>query len=176
MEFETKGNQTQEVDSVGIDTPLGPVRIDFSVRGLCCVSFDEGVVTAAGENPDRRVAGWLEEISHLAAGGVPRRRLPIDEVARARIWGEEGASSLRARAWRLIESIPHGQAWSYGELARRLGQPRAARAVARACAANPLLLLVPCHRVIRGDATAGGYSGGSGRKRALLEAEGVALA
>jgi len=176
MGFENPRNQTPDLDSVAVETPLGPVRIEFSVRGLCCVRFDDDVVTASGEQSDPRVAGWLDEIHHLATGQPRRRQLPIDELARARTWGEAGADSLRARAWRLIESIPHGQTWSYGDLARRLGQPRAARAVARACAANPLLLLVPCHRVIRGNQKPGGYSGGSARKRALLEAEAVAIA
>ncbi|MDR2431316.1 MAG: methylated-DNA--[protein]-cysteine S-methyltransferase [Candidatus Margulisbacteria bacterium] len=83
-------------------------------------------------------------------------------------------TDFQLRVWRELRKIPRGQAITYAELARRSGRPRAARAAANACGANPLPVIVPCHRVIRGDGTLGGYSGVGGikRKAQLLRREG----
>jgi AraC family transcriptional regulator, regulatory protein of adaptative response / methylated-DNA-[protein]-cysteine methyltransferase len=73
--------------------------------------------------------------------------------------------------WRTLQEIPYGETRSYAEVAAALGQPKAARAVARACASNRVALVVPCHRVVRGDGAPGGYRWGASRKRGLLENE-----
>jgi AraC family transcriptional regulator of adaptative response/methylated-DNA-[protein]-cysteine methyltransferase len=78
--------------------------------------------------------------------------------------------------WRALQKIPLGKTASYTEIAEALGQPRAVRAVAQACAANKLALIVPCHRVIRSDGELGGYRWGLERKRALLARERAAVA
>ena len=78
--------------------------------------------------------------------------------------------------WRALQKIPLGKTASYTEIAAALGQPKAVRAVAQACAANKLALLVPCHRIIRSDGELGGYRWGLERKRALLALERAALA
>ena len=75
------------------------------------------------------------------------------------------------RVWEELRRIPHGQTVSYSELATRIGKPTAVRAVARACATNPVAILIPCHRVIRQNGELGGYGGGIERKRTLLEKE-----
>ncbi|MBN1283272.1 MAG: methylated-DNA--[protein]-cysteine S-methyltransferase [Proteobacteria bacterium] len=90
----------------------------------------------------------------------------------------KGALDLRGtefqkRVWRAIATIPRGQTRSYAWLAKKAGRPRAARAAASACGANPLPLLIPCHRVIAGSGTLGGFSGGPTLKRKLLMLEGV---
>ncbi|MGN1003201.1 MAG: methylated-DNA--[protein]-cysteine S-methyltransferase [Oscillospiraceae bacterium] len=79
------------------------------------------------------------------------------------------------RVWEQLQKIPYGQVISYGELARRVGQPNAARAVGGANHHNPISILVPCHRVIAADGTLGGYGGGLELKRALLKLEGLDL-
>ncbi|AKK02082.1 methylated-DNA--[protein]-cysteine S-methyltransferase [Corynebacterium epidermidicanis] len=79
---------------------------------------------------------------------------------------------FRARVQRALLDIPRGQAWSYGELAAHVGNPRAVRAVGTACASNPLPIVVPCHRVVRADGAIGNYLGGSEIKRMLLGVEG----
>ena len=79
---------------------------------------------------------------------------------------------FQRRVWRELRRIPAGRTASYGEIARRIGKPGSARAVARACASNPLALAVPCHRVVRSDGDPGGYHWGVERKRALLQREG----
>ena len=75
------------------------------------------------------------------------------------------------RVWEELRRIPRGQTVSYGELAGRIGRPTAARAVARACATNPVSIITPCHRVIRENGELGGYRWGIERKRRILEAE-----
>jgi AraC family transcriptional regulator, regulatory protein of adaptative response / methylated-DNA-[protein]-cysteine methyltransferase len=75
------------------------------------------------------------------------------------------------RVWNYLQSIPYGEAQSYGEVAAGIGKPSAVRAVARACASNPVALAIPCHRVIRGTGELGGYRWGLARKRALLDRE-----
>lgn len=80
-------------------------------------------------------------------------------------------SAFQVRVWQALRNVPAGQTISYGELARRVGQPRAARAVARACASNPLAVAIPCHRVVRQDGAPGGYRWGLARKQALLARE-----
>jgi AraC family transcriptional regulator of adaptative response/methylated-DNA-[protein]-cysteine methyltransferase len=80
-------------------------------------------------------------------------------------------SRFEERVWRALRQIPRGETRSYSDVARQLGNPRAARAVARACAENPAPLVIPCHRIIEKGGTLGGYGGGVSRKRALLERE-----
>ena len=80
-------------------------------------------------------------------------------------------TAFQHRVWRELQSVAPGTTVTYGELARRIGRPRAVRAAARACATNPVALVVPCHRVVAADGTLGGYRWGVERKRALLERE-----
>jgi AraC family transcriptional regulator of adaptative response/methylated-DNA-[protein]-cysteine methyltransferase len=81
-------------------------------------------------------------------------------------------TAFQLRVWTALRSIPRGETRTYSQIAELIGQPQAARAVARACAANPLALLVPCHRVVRSDGGLGGYRWGLDLKKALLETEG----
>jgi AraC family transcriptional regulator of adaptative response/methylated-DNA-[protein]-cysteine methyltransferase len=94
-------------------------------------------------------------------GARPAPPLPLDVQATA----------FQRRVWSALLRVPPGDTRSYGQLAAELGRPSAARAVARACASNPLALVIPCHRVLRSDGKLGGYRWGVGRKRQLLEAE-----
>jgi AraC family transcriptional regulator of adaptative response/methylated-DNA-[protein]-cysteine methyltransferase len=110
---------------------------------------------------DRVLNGWLKEVHSNLSGERPILDLPLDVMGTA----------FQRRVWQELRAIPPGRTRSYGEIARRLGQPTAARAVARACAANPVSLVIPCHRVVQGDGGLGGYSSGLNRKRALLALE-----
>jgi O-6-methylguanine DNA methyltransferase len=85
----------------------------------------------------------------------------------------EGQPRFRVKVWKVLQSIPYGRVRSYGWVARKVGKPRAARAIGGACGANPVPLLVPCHRVIAGDGSLGGFSGGVGVKKRLLKLERV---
>jgi AraC family transcriptional regulator of adaptative response/methylated-DNA-[protein]-cysteine methyltransferase len=104
---------------------------------------------------------WVACVLAEVAGTERREDLPIDVQATA----------FQHRVWQELRAIPRGQTRSYSEIARRLGQPTAARAVARACASNRVALVVPCHRVVEAGGGLGGYRWGVERKRALLARE-----
>jgi AraC family transcriptional regulator of adaptative response/methylated-DNA-[protein]-cysteine methyltransferase len=104
---------------------------------------------------------WTQEIVRRIEGAPPHGELPVDVRATAFQW----------RVWQELRRIPRGATRSYSEVARRIGRPRAVRAVARACAANPVAIVIPCHRVVRADQSLGGYRWGIQRKEALLAHE-----
>jgi methylated-DNA-[protein]-cysteine S-methyltransferase len=86
-----------------------------------------------------------------------------------------GKTPFQVKVWKALQAIPYGRVRSYGWVARKVGKPRAARAVGAACGANPVPLLVPCHRVVAGDGSLGGFSGGLSNKKRLLKLEGNLL-
>jgi O-6-methylguanine DNA methyltransferase len=100
------------------------------------------------------------------AGKARSFALPLD-------WGDH--SPFQMKVWEVLRGIPYGRVRSYGWVARKIGKPRAARAVGAACGANPVPLLVPCHRVVAGDGSLGGFSGGLPNKKRLLKLEGVSF-
>ena len=108
-----------------------------------------------------RVSRWLQELVRHISGGQPRLDLPLDVEATA----------FQRRVWEALQRIPRGSTQTYGDLARSLGLTKGQRAVARACATNPVSVLIPCHRVVRRDGGLGGYRWGIDRKRALLALE-----
>ena len=110
---------------------------------------------------DAGLADWAERIVRFIAAPGQLPDLPLD------IRG----TAFQARVWRALQKIPAGATASYREIAAAIGQPKAVRAVAQACATNRLALLVPCHRVIRSDGEFAGYRWGLERKRALLAGE-----
>src|SRR5713226_7335797 len=105
-----------------------------------------------------------EAITAYLEGKVRSFDLPLDL---------DGHPSFRVKVWEVLRTIPYGRARSYGWVARKVGKPRAARAVGAACGANPVPLLVPCHRVVAGDGSLGGFSGGLSNKKRLLKLEGT---
>lgn len=153
-------------------TDLGWVLVAGTVRGLCAIDIGDSRTALIDALKARFGRGEYSEgdpdsarwIRRVAASIVSPRRgldLPLDLRGTA----------FQRRVWQELRRIPAGATASYGEVARRIGKPRSARAVARACATNPLPLAVPCHRVVRSDGKLGGYRGGIERKRALLERE-----
>ena len=104
---------------------------------------------------------WSAALSECLKGALSSLDLPLDVRATA----------FQAQVWEYLQSIPAGGTRSYAQVATALGRPRAARAVARACASNKLAVVIPCHRVIRGDGELGGYKWGLQRKKALLDIE-----
>jgi AraC family transcriptional regulator of adaptative response/methylated-DNA-[protein]-cysteine methyltransferase len=151
---------------------LGRLLVAATARGICRVSLGDGVDTLErqlqAEFPAalvRRDGGplgaWVGAILRYLDGGAAPLDLPLDVRATA----------FQRRVWEALRAIPYGETRSYSAVARAIGRPRAARAVARACATNPAALVIPCHRVIRDDGGLGGYRWGIGRKRVLLEHE-----
>ena len=154
------------------DSSLGPLFFAVTDKGLCAVSF--------GEDPEERCAELRARFPGAAlrldpaglAATVRSLQMAVDSPGRAvHLPTDVGGTAFQQRVWRALRSIPPGSTESYAALARRIGRPGAARAVAGACAANPLAVLVPCHRVVRSDGTLGGYRWGIERKRMLLARE-----
>jgi AraC family transcriptional regulator, regulatory protein of adaptative response / methylated-DNA-[protein]-cysteine methyltransferase len=154
------------------DCPLGRLLLAATDTGVCAVYLgdDDAALTAElrREYPAAEVAPddgtlrpWLADLLDHLRGQQPRLELPLDVRATAFQW----------RVWQELRAIPYGTTRTYQEVARRIGHPTAARAVARACATNPVSVVIPCHRVVRGDGALGGYRWGLKRKRALLDRE-----
>lgn len=157
-----------------VPVSLGLLLVAVTERGICGVSL--------GDSEESLVAALRAELpaAELVRTTDARDRL-VDSVV-AHVEGQSSADELpldlRATAfqwqvWRALQRIPEGATRTYQEIARELGQPSAARAVARACASNRVAILIPCHRVVRGDGGLGGYRWGVARKAALLAREGA---
>jgi len=178
-----------------IHSPLGELTLVASDTGLTAVHFPTSrevpplQVVERGTGGEDYVgagrgdgAGWLEDDGSGPAGAVlARTREQLNEYfARTRTTFDlpldPAGSAFERRVWDALRAIPYGSTVSYGELARRLGDPRATRAVGAANGKNAIPIIVPCHRVVgaRGELT--GFGGGLDRKRWLLEHEGAALA
>jgi AraC family transcriptional regulator of adaptative response/methylated-DNA-[protein]-cysteine methyltransferase len=154
------------------DSPLGRMLIAATERGICSIQFArtdsellEGLKREfpfAARKPDESgLESWAAAlIEHMRGKGLDSS-LPLDIQATA----------FQRRVWTYLQSIPFGATRSYNQVAKAIGRPTAARAVARACATNPVAVAIPCHRVVREDGSMGGYRWGMERKKALLEME-----
>lgn len=158
------------------DTALGWLLLAATARGVCFVEFgdsEDGLLerlreefTAAELVPspaldDRELDEWIFALERCLAGDGPSPSLPL----------ELRGTAFQMRVWRFLLGVREGTTVSYGQVASAIGAASSARAVANACAANRVAVLVPCHRVLRGDGALGGYRWGEERKRELLEKE-----
>jgi AraC family transcriptional regulator of adaptative response/methylated-DNA-[protein]-cysteine methyltransferase len=166
------GGAGEQVRYAIVRSPLGHLLVAATERGLCSVALGANArelrQRLRDELPEARrvedepaLRPWIEPILQYLEGERPLPDLPLDVQATA----------FQRRVWQALREIPPGQTQSYAEVARRIAQPHAARAVARACARNPAALLVPWPRVVRQDGSAGDYRWGAPRKRALLKLE-----
>jgi len=150
-------------------SPIGDLVITASDSGLTGVWFPgKGPVAAARPDDERGPASTLlarasEQLAEYFAGTRTTFDLPLDA----------GGTAFERRVWDALRTIPYGTTLSYSELARRLGDPRATRAVGAANGKNPIPIIVPCHRVIGANGALTGFGGGLDRKRWLLEHEGA---
>src|SRR5262249_34002775 len=122
---------------------------------------DESPHARGGEDKSGKLPGWVTSILAYRDGREPSLDLPLDIRATA----------FQRRVWQELQKIPFGQTRTYAEVARQIGSPTATRAVAQACATNPVALVIPCHRVVRTDGDQGGYRCGVDRKQRLLALE-----
>lgn len=166
---------------VPLRLPEGEFRAHFSARGLARLEWPGRRSRAArrvrpvpggaqrGPAPQaRRLRQWIARtraaLRQALAGRCPRGLPPLDLSA---------GTDFQRRVWSCLRRIAPGQTWSYGQLAARLGRPGAARAVGNACGANPIPVLIPCHRVVPRGGGLGGFSGPRAWKRRLLKREGA---
>jgi AraC family transcriptional regulator of adaptative response/methylated-DNA-[protein]-cysteine methyltransferase len=167
-----RGGRGMQIRYTISPSPVGRVLVAGTERGVSAVylgrSDAELTATLHREYPEAQisrnpegVSQWVRQIVRHLAGRQPQLDLPLD------IQG----TAFQQRVWQALRRIPYGETRSYTDVARQLGKPKARRAVARACATNPVSVVIPCHRVIRGDGGLGGYGGGIARKQALLETE-----
>ena len=151
---------------------LGWLLIAATTRGICSVMLGEE--PAALEQLLRRqfyAAEIIRDAPGMAEQVTGMLAAMTDHPASGDLPLDVRATAFQARVWQALRQIPRGQTRSYAELAVAVGQPNAVRAVARACATNPVAIAVPCHRVIGSDGSLTGYRWGIERKKALLEAE-----
>jgi len=157
------------------DSPFGPLWLAATPAGLCRI----GLPGERRADLERWLARWvgpekLEENSEVLAPAVAQLREYFSRLRREfDLPLDLRGTDFQRRVWAELRDVPYGQTISYGELARRVGRPGAARAVGGAVGANPIPIIVPCHRVIGADSFLVGYGGGLEIKAALLRLEGV---
>jgi AraC family transcriptional regulator of adaptative response/methylated-DNA-[protein]-cysteine methyltransferase len=149
-------------------TSLGPLLIAATERGLCRVAFDEDALALARRFPRASVEPGGAALAGLAAAVVAAVESPERD---ADLPLDVRGTAFQEAVWRALKAIPAGETRTYAELAALAGRPDAVRAAGTACGANPLAVVVPCHRAKRGDGTLGGYAYGLERKAALLRRE-----
>ena len=168
-------NATTTLDRTEVETPLGVVLLLARGGELVGLEFADRTARLAALRRQlaRALGPFVERPAHDAAGAAARLRRYFSGDARALAAQKVGAhgTAFQRTVWRALRRIPAGSTLSYAALARRIGRPRATRAVAAANGANPVALFVPCHRVIASDGTPHGYGGGIERKRWLLAHE-----
>lgn len=167
-----KGGVGQRIRHAIVRCDLGWVLVAATERGVCAIEFDDSqdrlqdrlaarFPAAELRDDDPEFAEWVTRV--LAALDRPARNIDLPLDVRG--------TAFQRRVWQALQAIPAGSTATYAEIAGKIGKPAAARAVARACASNPVAVLVPCHRVVRSDGGLGGYRWDLRRKRALLERE-----
>ena len=165
------GGRGETIRYAIVETSLGPALAAATDRGLCALQFDAGPDWLAARFPRARVEpAGPERAAALAAAAAVADGAAADGAASALPLDLRG-TAFQERVWSALRAIPAGTTASYAEVAEAIGAPRAVRAVAQACAANPVAVAVPCHRVVRADGGLSGYRWGPARKAALLARE-----
>ena len=174
--YRAGGSNTEIRFAVGACS-LGSILVAASAKGVCAILLGDDPDALARELQDRFPRAALvggdaafEQLVAQVVGLVEAPAIGVDLPLDVR------GTVFQQRVWQALLRIPAGSTASYGEIAERIGAPKAVRAVAQACASNALAVAIPCHRVVRTDGGLSGYRWGVERKRTLLQREGVALA
>jgi len=170
-----KGGKDMKIGYTIAKSSVGKILVAATERGVSAVylgdadaklveelhsEYPRAEINAGSDSFDR----WVKEVVQRVAGNPPRLELPLDLQATA----------FQRRVWQELQRIPRGSTRTYSQVAKALGRPKAVRAVARACATNPVSIVVPCHRVVREDGSLAGYRWGLSRKQQLLAQESAA--
>lgn len=170
-----RGGRGETIHYTTVATSLGQLLVAVTERGICSVTLGDDEATLLDALREEFVGAEIVRttdasdrlvdavVAHVEGRAAATDELPLDVRATAFQW----------QVWRALQRIPEGATRSYQAIATELGRPSAARAVARACASNRIAVLIPCHRVVRGDGALGGYRWGVARKATLLAREGA---
>ena len=153
----------EAIDYSRISSPIGPLLLAVSGRGLLALEFGGRRIPAEWVESEEKIAPFARQVEEYFAG----RRREFDLALDLR------GTDFQKRCWRELLKIPYGETRSYADIARAIGNPAAVRAVGLANGQNPIAIIVPCHRVIGSDGSLTGYGGGLENKRKLLELEGA---
>lgn len=167
-----RGGRKETIWFTIVDCPMGKMLIAATLNGICCVSIEDHAAklkaflkktfhSAVLIESEDALRGWTQMLIDYLAGKGPWPQLPYDIQATA----------FQKKVWDWLRTIPPGETYHYEEAARAIGKPKAARAVARACATNPAALVIPCHRIVPKSGGVGGYRWNPDRKKKLLELE-----
>jgi AraC family transcriptional regulator of adaptative response/methylated-DNA-[protein]-cysteine methyltransferase len=166
------GGRGQRIRFAVAQCALGAILVAESARGLCAIALGDEPEPLVRQLQDQfpqaqLVGGDAAFERHVAQviGFVEQPRIGLELPLDVR------GTAFQQRVWQALRQVPAGSTVSYADIARRIGQPRATRAVARACAANTLAVAIPCHRVVRSDGALSGYRWGVERKAQLLGRE-----
>ncbi len=172
------GGAGVEITYAFLDTDMGLLLLAATDRGLCLVRFGDSrdeltrdlrndfpaaTLTEMSDRSSPQFAGWVEAIRSYLKGQSTNLDLPLDVKSTAFV----------EKVWKYLQSIPPGEVRTYTQVAKAIGSPNAARAVGSACGSNRVAIVIPCHRVLRGDSGLGGYRWGLDKKRKLLAHEGA---
>lgn len=170
-----RGGRGQRIHWTILPCRLGLALVAATGRGICAVLLGEDEAALAeelrGEFPNAELQRTDAGSDEFLAPRIRAVAEQLDGRSQRRVPVEVVGTAFQHRVWRALMAIPRGQTRSYAEIAEAVGSPRAVRAVAGACANNRLAVLVPCHRVIRGDGSLAGYRWGLPRKERLLAEE-----
>ncbi|MGE0775836.1 MAG: bifunctional DNA-binding transcriptional regulator/O6-methylguanine-DNA methyltransferase Ada [Sphingomonadaceae bacterium] len=163
-----KGGAGTTIRWATVQTSLGEMLVAATGKGICRLSFDEGERDLRARFPNARIEDGGEAMQALIEGAVSAVERPA-EMPNLPL--DVQGTAFQEAVWQALSRIPSGQTASYAALAARVGSAKAVRAVGSACGANPVAVLIPCHRAKRADGSLGGYAYGLGRKEKLLDRE-----
>jgi AraC family transcriptional regulator, regulatory protein of adaptative response / methylated-DNA-[protein]-cysteine methyltransferase len=167
-----KGGKDMNIDYTIVDSKLGKLMVARTEKGICSVSFGDNEAELKKELKSEFFAATIAENDATLKDAVTAILKSLDgETAILNLPLDLRASAFQMRVWAELRRIPYGETRSYGQIAASLGTPKSFRAVARACATNPVALVNPCHRVISSDGKLSGYKWGIERKANLLKHE-----
>lgn len=167
-----KGGKGMKIRYTIVDSPLGKLMVAATERGICAVSFGDDEESLRKEISEEFFAAEIEKTDDGLKDAVKAILKSLDgEKAILTLPLDLQASAFQMRVWSELRKIPYGETRSYADIAKAVGNPKAVRAVARACATNPVALVNPCHRVIGSSGKLSGYRWGIERKAKLLERE-----
>jgi AraC family transcriptional regulator of adaptative response/methylated-DNA-[protein]-cysteine methyltransferase len=168
------GEDALEIRFTTGDSPLGKVLVAATDKGVCAVSLNE---SEAGAEESLRARFRKARVERDDAALKPALDLVLARIAGRKLDDalplDLQGTDFQRGVWNQLLAIPAGRTRTYLDVAQAINRPKATRAVAQACGANPVAVVIPCHRVVMSDGSIGGYSGLPGVKKALLAAEGV---